>query len=167
MAYPVKNKERHDFYYMVENPAINYKDFLQRCRNNKHKLDKEFMEKLIMIPVVKYSCKVDNNGRECSICREYKLWDNFIESIHSSYWYTARCKKCVRVKSVIPTEKIVYTTVSSYVSPLKVRPRKWQMLSVKDIVAMEWIDKKYCSHIRQLLYLWRDIKKVVPRYIWL
>jgi hypothetical protein len=41
------------------------------------------------------------------------------------------------------------------------------MLSVKDIAAMEWIDKKYCSHIRQLLYLWRDIEKIVPRYIWL
>jgi len=167
MAYPVKNKERHDFYYMVENPAINYKDFLQRCRNNKHKLSREFMEKVIMIPVVKNDTRVDMDWRECTVCREYKLWSNFRVNHYQSYWYDSRCICCLDKKRLVLTEKIVYTTVSSYVSPLKVRPRKWQMLSVKDIVDMEWIDKKYCSHIRQQLYLWRDIEKIIPRYIWL
>jgi hypothetical protein len=85
MAHPIVNKERHDFYYSVANPAISWYSFHQRCRNNQKNLNKELMEKIIMIPVVRYSCKVDNNGRECTACREYKLWENFIKSIHSSY----------------------------------------------------------------------------------
>jgi len=59
MAYPVKNKERHDFYYSVSNPAIIYSDFLQRCRNNKKKLNREFMEKIIMTPVMKNDNRID------------------------------------------------------------------------------------------------------------
>lgn len=61
MAYPIKKKERHDFYYSVENPAISYYSFQQRCRNNEHKLDKQLMEQLIMIPVVKNDSVVDIN----------------------------------------------------------------------------------------------------------
>lgn len=167
MAHPIVNKERHDFYYSVSNPVISYYSFYQRCRNNEKKLNKEFMEKLIMTPVVKNDTRIDIDWRECTVCREYKLWDKYSVNIYQSSWYNSRCMYCIKIKRLVLTEKIVYTTKSKYVSPLKVRPRKWQMLSVKDITTMEWIDKKYCSHIRQQLYLWRDIEKIIPRYIWL
>lgn len=164
MAYPVKNKERHDFYYSVENPAITYNDFIQRCRNNKDKLDRELMEKIIMIPRSTYSFKIDDKWRECSHCKKYKIWKNFYKNENQSYWYNSRCYECYKEKTEIQAEKIVYSKTSKYVSPFKVRPRKWQMLSVKDIAIMEWIDKKYCPNIRQLLYLWRDIEKVMEKY---
>lgn len=164
MAYPIKNKERHDFYYSVENPAISYKDFVQRCRNNEHKLDKQLMEQLIMTHKTTYSCKVDQYGRDCSYCKVYNTRSCFYKSENQSYWHNSRCNDCVRKKTEILVNKVVYATKSKYVSPLKVRSRKWKMMSVKDIAAMEWIHKKYCPHIRQMLYNWRDLEKMVERY---
>jgi len=165
MAFPVKKQERHDFYYSVSNPAISYTDFVQRCRNNEKKLSRELMEKIIMTPVVNQTSKIDCDWRECTICKKYKLWDMFQINHYMSAWYDSRCKDCYRVKRVVLTEPVVYTTVSSYVSPFRVRSRKWQMLSVKDIAMMEWIDnKQHINNIRQGLYLWRDIEKVIARY---
>jgi hypothetical protein len=60
MAYPVKHKERHDFYYSVANPAIGYKDFIQRCVNNKHKINRELMEKIIMRTIVRNDTMIDS-----------------------------------------------------------------------------------------------------------
>lgn len=77
MAYPIKHKERHDFYYSVSNPAIDYNIFVQRCRNNKRTLSKEVMERLVMTPVFSYTDVIDERGRECSLCRVYKTRDNF------------------------------------------------------------------------------------------
>ena len=164
MAYPVKNKERHEFYYSVSNPAISYYDFQQRCRNNQNKLDKQLMEELIMTPVVKNDSRIDINWRECTVCKEYKLWNMFHKAPYQCSWYNSRCMYCIKIKRLVLTDKIIYTTKSKYVSPLKVRPRKWKMMSVKDIAAMEWIHKKYCPHIRQMLYNWRDLEKMVERY---
>ena len=165
MAYPVKNQERHDFYYSVANPAIDYYSFRQRCKNNQKKLTRELMEKFIMTPVVNQNSRVDCNWRECTICKEYKLWSEFYKNAHRDNWYESRCKDCYGLKKMILTEKIVYTTLSSYVSPFRVRPRKWQMLSVKDIASMEWINnKQHINNIRQALYNWKDIEKVIARY---
>jgi len=164
MAYPIKHKERHDFYYSVANPAISYTFFVQRCRNNQKKLNKELMERLIMTPIVWYTDVVDQNGRECSLCRVYKTRDNFYPDRFKDNWYCARCMDCHNKRVSPEIQKIVYTTESKYISPFKVRPRKWKMMSVKDIAAMEWIHKKYCPNIRQFLYLWRDIEKVIEKY---
>lgn len=164
MAHPIKNKERHDFYYSVANPVIDYNIFVQRCRNNKHKLNRELMEKLIMKPIVWYTDVIDDKWRECSYCRVYKTRDNFYTNKFKDNWYCPRCIDCHNKRISPDIQKVVYTTNSKYVSPFKVRPRKWKLLSVKDIAIMEWIDKKYCPNIRQLLSLWRDIEKVIARY---
>lgn len=165
MASHVKNKERHRFYYYVKNPAISYTSFIQRCGNNKHKLTKELMEKLIMTPVVKNNSIVDANGRECTTCKEYKLREYYKNYTSANM---SNCKQCMtkRVKrKPIVLDEIIYSKKSLYKSPFRFWSRKWKKMTVREIWELEWIDPKYYQNIMNRLLVWSDVEKTINRFI--
>lgn len=42
----------------------------------------------------KITTHTDENGRVCTKCKEYKLWDNFSRCSATVSWYTPNCKQC-------------------------------------------------------------------------
>ena len=45
--------------------------------------------------------RVDDGGRECTTCREYKSWDNYTSMKRGAYGRGARCKECTATANKI------------------------------------------------------------------
>jgi len=42
-------------------------------------------------------CLIDDEGRECTLCHEYKPWSEFSRKARSSTGYASRCKECYKL----------------------------------------------------------------------
>ena len=43
---------------------------------------------------------VDSDGRICTKCTKYKLWNDFSISRKSKYWHVAICRLCVSINKI-------------------------------------------------------------------
>ena len=41
-------------------------------------------------------CRIDEHGRECTKCGQYKLWDEYHKAKHMNTGYMPRCKQCLK-----------------------------------------------------------------------
>jgi len=40
------------------------------------------------------TCKINDDGRECSKCRKFKIWDMFYKNKCKELWYSSTCIRC-------------------------------------------------------------------------
>jgi len=86
MVNRIANPELYKFYNSVANPQRCYTSFRNGLKYKKD-FSIENMERLIMKKIKRCDSKVDEQGRECSFCTEYKTWINY-------YSWSTRCKDC-------------------------------------------------------------------------
>lgn len=164
MAYPVKHKELHDYYYSVKNPQVTYSEFRTRCINNKDRLTVSLLEYLIMKKVKSYNSLVNEEWRECSFCRIHKPRTEYNKWASNSNGFSSRCRWCNNKMKIEINDKIIYSNDNLYKYNVKTWSRKWENISVKQIAENEWIDKKYLEKIRQKLGKWLNIEEVISYY---
>lgn len=93
MARPITRFYERALYNEKTRP-ITIDQFLYRCKNYNHLPSHEYKEKietLLDVPRKPHTAKVDDNGRECVTCKEYKSRGYFY--IFKS-WAECICKEC-------------------------------------------------------------------------
>lgn len=86
----LKHKLHKEIWLSVSPQVISYKYFMNRvfCTKDIEKMNNpDHIRKLASTPVAKKDCKVDQEWRECTICRDYKKRSDYYT------WYGI-CKLC-------------------------------------------------------------------------
>lgn len=98
MVYPVRHTIEYKIYNSVENPARSYSSFrnsmmvIKRWKNYNPDTYERLCLECIMRPVQQYNLWVDENGRICTKCNEYKPRSKIA-------YNKAMCKKCINQRS--------------------------------------------------------------------
>lgn len=100
MARPITRFYERALYNEKTRP-ITLEQFLWRCRNNRHLPEHKYKEKietLLDIPRKTNNYKVDQDGRDCVTCKEYKSRDHFFRNEKSAGNMCKDCKKVYEKK---------------------------------------------------------------------
>lgn len=133
----LKHHELNEYYNNHKWPKIWYTTYLWRAL--RYWQDKETaIQKYIKIQwksLIKWL--INDNGRECTKCKEYKTWSEYSKSKTWIKWYTGVCKQCRN------TYKAEYRKITNYSVDMeyKKRTRKleiWQRLHF-GVVKIDWV----------------------------
>ena len=98
--YPVQRPEEKKIYDKIG--KVPYHNFLERNKLLRKKwITGDEYRKEVKINAVKpvrtYSVWVDQNGRECTVCKVYKIYSEFVARERG---YDAHCRKCKNKKAL-------------------------------------------------------------------
>lgn len=107
----ITNRLERDIYNNTEPKARTYKQFMSavhklRRENTDLKVNRLYIEditNLVRTPVKPYNKYiVDDYGRECTICKLYKEWEEYYNSPYGKQSY---CKQCAKENNQIRKQK--------------------------------------------------------------
>lgn len=89
--------------------------------------------------------RIDEDGRECFRCWNYKIWDCYTKTKQNAIWYTSACKACTYTAKKKPKVGKVHwlTNVkkksNAYVAERNLETRSWS--EVDKVPKPYWNDK--------------------------
>lgn len=97
----MKYNDLREFYEQAPLPKCIYKVFRERVVM----LWWEWQDALVPRKDMKKPYFEDENWRVCTVCKQYKTWDNFWKNAQKQNWYSGRCKECTAIKQQQYQEK--------------------------------------------------------------
>lgn len=93
---------------------------------------------------MKKTYRIDEEGRECSRCWVYKIWDCFNKNKQSAIWYHSACKLCTYKDKTVTENKPKTQNRTNYEiekEPLPTQSWKDDTRTAKhDIVVPNWFE---------------------------
>ena len=98
--YPVQRPEEKKIFDKIG--KVPYHNFLERNKLLRKKWItgdeyRKEVKKNAVKPLRSYAVNIDQNGRECTACKAYKLYSEFVAK---DRWYESNCKECRNKKAL-------------------------------------------------------------------
>lgn len=134
IKYPELNKFYHEY---TNYNKTSYVNFLWRVIKWWESFDTAILRWWRIKKPNMIKTKVQSDWRECTICKEFKLWSEYHKNKVWVLWYTSDCKECRNNRKKQYRSKTNYSKDKEY----KAKRRtliEWEIIVFREPVMFEW-----------------------------